>query len=111
MQQSRFHTKLDTDTKNTILTKGEKRNLLLITKESITNAVKYSDCTTITVHFKLDKGYKKLTIIDDGKGFDINCYTTGNGLSNIRSRAEQLAYKVVIQSSESGTTISLLKIS
>ncbi len=89
-----------------ILTKTEKRNLLLIAKESINNAIKYSGCKKINIIF-LQEG-KKLSLIirDDGSGFDGNTYIPGNGLRNIQERAKQIRYKATINTLKgSGTEI------
>jgi signal transduction histidine kinase len=91
------------------LSKEEKRNLLLIAKEVINNAIKYADCSTIHIAFIFSNKIRKLAIIDNGKGFDLQTIVEGNGLGNIRYRAEQLSYSIAIQSSDKGTVVSLIK--
>ena len=50
-----------------------------------------------------------LHISDDGKGFEINENGDGNGLQNIRNRAEKIGAKLKIESEiGKGTVISVL---
>jgi signal transduction histidine kinase len=67
------------------------RNLFLIMKEGLHNAVKYSDGKHISVHFTCaDKKYS-MTIIDDGIGMeDLRVQGSGNGLGNIKQRVENM---------------------
>jgi signal transduction histidine kinase len=68
-------------------------NLLRIGQECIVNAVNHADAQTIDVHLEFAELYVKLTISDDGRGFDIEHPPTsegGFGLSTIRERTEQM---------------------
>jgi len=104
-----FHAFVKTDNSDRPLTKTEKRNFLLITKESINNSIKYSDCTSIQVALSLIKGRSSLTIKDDGKGFDVNAVSPGNGLKNIYHRAQQIRAIAQITSSSDGTTVLITR--
>lgn len=100
--------KCDFDVQNKIFSKEEKRNLLLICKEAINNCVKYSSATMITVHFAHAQKKIKMIISDNGKGFDINLATAGNGLKNMQYRAKQIGYKCSITSEAgSGTSVAV----
>jgi ligand-binding sensor domain-containing protein/two-component sensor histidine kinase len=95
---------------NILISKTEKRNLLLIAKESINNAIKYASCSQIRVSLIWSKKETQLVIQDNGQGFDLSKTGQGNGLLNIRYRASQIAYVHAIQSFEGkGTTINLSK--
>ncbi len=91
------------------LTKEEKRNLYLILKESFTNSMKYSECSTFT--YKATKAKKKkieLLITDDGAGFHVGTKSSGNGLKNMEYRASQIGFSISIVSCiGKGTTIHL----
>ena len=83
-----------------------RQHLLLIFKEAINNALKYSGCTEI--HLKVDLKGNRLTmqLRDDGGGFDIQADPTGNGLKNMQSRAQRIGGTVAIRSSAGeGTTV------
>ncbi len=67
------------------------RNLFLIVKESLNNAVKYSNGNHITVSFRLKQNDFRLAIKDNGKGFIMDeIKITGNGISNMKKRANQI---------------------
>jgi signal transduction histidine kinase len=68
-----------------------RRNLLLAIKETLNNAVKYSQATEL--HLKIQwKGRQLIVVVqDNGKGFDpANVKPGRNGLSNMVERMEEL---------------------
>ncbi len=86
-----------------------RKAIYLISKEAINNAVKYAECENIFYSARLTRDTMTLCIMDDGKGFDINQYTQGNGLKNMQVRAEEIGAVFSIQSiPNKGTTIKLL---
>ncbi len=92
------------------LNKKEKRNLLLIAKEAITNCIKYADCKNIYVTFTREYGKIKLVMRDDGRGFDEKGITPGHGLKNIQERAKQIHYTASIESAKGkGTKVTVIK--
>lgn len=68
----------------------QRRNLHLIVKESINNAVKYADCTQLTVRLAVEGRTLRLLIQDNGRGFDPATVRRGNGLNNLRKRTEEM---------------------
>ncbi len=77
---------LDRNIRNPVV----RKNLLLIAKEAMNNAVKYSEAQLLQVKMYREGGEVHLRISDDGKGFEINTTEQGNGLSNMRQRCERL---------------------
>lgn len=75
-----------------------RQNLFLIFKEAINNSLKYSQGTEIKLDADLSGKNLTLVLTDNGKGFNISEETSGNGLKNIRSRAEDLKAKLEIVS-------------
>jgi len=65
-----------------------RRDVYLIFKEAINNAVKYSCCNTIHSQINLKSHALEMRISDDGKGFDTNIASNGNGLSNMKKRTD-----------------------
>lgn len=63
-----------------------RRNLFLIYKETISNIVRHADATQVDVNVKRENGNLVLTIEDNGKGFENNGNSNGNGLKNIKKR-------------------------
>lgn len=67
-----------------------RRNLWLIFKEMITNAVKHSRCQSVKVRLTVSGREITLLVADDGVGFDTSRDLQGNGLRNILTRAKNL---------------------
>lgn len=65
----------------------QRRDIYLIFKEAINNAVKYSNCHFIRTSIQLDKNILTMNISDDGNGFDESNIIKGNGLANMQKRA------------------------
>lgn len=65
----------------------QRRDLYLIFKEAINNAVKYSGCHSIHAAITLQDHQLEMHISDDGNGFDATAAKKGNGLSNMQKRA------------------------
>ncbi len=85
-----------------------RKNLFLIFKEAINNSAKYSSARAIAIDFKKENGNLSLHMQDNGKGFDAQAVSLGNGLRNMRERAINLRGKLDLTSSaEAGTAISL----
>ena len=82
--------------------------LYRIIQEAITNAIKHANPKEISIRLFLESNIIKLTIFDDGQGFNPNVQTNtrSNGLVNIRERVKLLNGKCRITSKpEQGTKI------
>ncbi|HEY0679544.1 MAG TPA: two-component regulator propeller domain-containing protein [Chitinophagaceae bacterium] len=87
----------------------QRRNLYLIFKECLNNAIKYSNCTIIQLFITQQRRHLKMVIEDNGKGFSEAGITKGNGLSNIRKRAQEIDGNATIESVPGkGTRIDIL---
>jgi two-component system, NarL family, sensor histidine kinase UhpB len=85
-----------------------RKNLYLIFKEATNNMVKYAQAQKAMFVIKGEKNNLTMTIRDDGKGFDLDKLTGGNGLKNMKKRAGEIGAKLVIDSFlGNGTTIHL----
>lgn len=73
-----------------------RRDIYLIFKEAINNAVKYSHCHTIHAAINCKNNFIEMQISDDGNGFDAESIKNGNGLSNMQKRAEAHKGKIKI---------------
>ncbi len=65
------------------------RNTYLLVKESINNALKHANAKTVTLDFEISEDLK-ITVTDDGKGFDTSKNFRGNGLNNYKKRIADL---------------------
>jgi len=85
-----------------------RKNLYLIYKEAINNAVKYSGASKINASLKEEIGIFTMVVADNGLGFDIAAKPSGNGLSNMHRRAEEVGADNNISSiMGKGTTITV----
>ncbi len=82
----------------------QRRDVYLIFKEAINNAVKYSGCHFIHSKISSQDNLLQMFITDDGNGFDTTLANGGNGLSNMKKRAEAHRGTIAIQSSIGGGT-------
>jgi hypothetical protein len=85
----------------------ERRHLYLIFKEAITNIAKYSFAKNVGLQIKKINKKIIISIKDDGIGFDPFLIKKGNGLLNMRSRAENLNGNLEIKTTSLGTEIIL----
>jgi len=99
---------IDPDMEHLKIGMASRKELYLIFKEAVCNASKYSGCTFIQICLTRCKNICKLTIHDNGKGFDLNAVSSGNGLYNIKNRAKKMGADLHIESEENkGTLVSL----
>lgn len=85
------------------LSMQQRRNILLIFKEMINNVVKHSKATMVTIEVAdgaIEKGMTgvRVSVKDNGKGFDTSVAAKGNGLKNMQSRAASIGGTVTIRS-------------
>ncbi|MBL7943196.1 MAG: ATP-binding protein [Flavobacteriales bacterium] len=90
------------------LSPEQRKNLYMVLKESVNNARKHAGASVIEVRFFMQGTQLVMTVSDNGRGFNPATPTSGNGLQNIRKRAEELSASLEIVSQPGkGTTISL----
>ncbi len=80
----------------------------MICKEAVNNIAKYANATHVTFSLQKEKGHAVLTIKDNGIGFDPKTIVPGNGLLNMKVRAQALHGEVVVDSRPGeGTSVKL----
>lgn len=84
-----------------------KRNIYLLTKEAVNNAIKHAACKTITINIHHATKKIALSVTDDGKGFDMNKNTNRNGIKNMQQRAKEINATLTINSNANGTKINV----
>lgn len=90
------------------LSMEKRRNIYLLLKESINNAVKYSDGTLLQLKVENCMGQLTFTVSDNGKGFDPES-KRGNGLLFMNHRAKEMDARLLIQTEiNAGTTVQLV---
>ena len=91
------------------LTMDVRKNLYLIFKEAINNMVKYAGADRAFFSITGTKNNLTMLIRDNGKGFDTSLASEGNGLKNMKKRAEEIGAKLLIESGAGiGTSIQFL---
>ncbi len=107
-QGIRYDMQVDEDISHLKLGMELRKEFYLVFKEAICNASKYARCTLIEISLTKEKDVLLLCIRDNGKGFDINKITSGNGLQNMQHRAEKMKAKLAIISKiNQGTSVTL----
>jgi two-component system, NarL family, sensor histidine kinase UhpB len=86
-----------------------KHNVFMVLKEAMNNAVKYAAASLIEVELTVKDGRYALRVADDGQGFDaVGEAKSGNGLRNMKARAERLgAMFELLTSTGQGTEVRL----
>jgi ligand-binding sensor domain-containing protein/anti-sigma regulatory factor (Ser/Thr protein kinase) len=96
------------DLKDRNMSLDNKRNLYLMLKELINNALKHSQSTKISLKCSLSGNHLDLLFQDNGSGFDTAKESNRNGLKNLKKRADELNGHLQIHSEiGKGTQISL----
>lgn len=81
-----------------LLSNEQLRNILLVIKETVNNAIKHSQAGVIIVNGQLLSGVLHIEVTDNGTGFNAEKNSMGNGLRNIRQRTAELRGQVTIES-------------
>jgi len=85
----------------------QKRNLLLISKETVHNIIKHAHATMVHFIATTENNLFCLTITDNGKGFTENMNKkTGNGIRNMKARAKEMGGNLEVIN-KNGTIIKL----
>jgi signal transduction histidine kinase len=89
----------------------EVASICMIVREALSNVVRHASASTVTLSAWHKPDHLKVTIHDDGVGFDVSDLNRDNGLGvrNMHERARIHEGKLTIKSSdENGTTVSLV---
>ena len=79
--------------------------LLRIAQESVTNALKHSGASLITIALRKEKSTTQVCIEDNGRGFDVNTATEGFGLIGMQERADRIGATITVESNPGKTTV------
>jgi len=91
-------------------TMQQRKNIYLIFKEAMNNAVKYSGTSQINITAWLQNNRIQLQVKDLGTGFNTAIIKKGNGLDNMQYRAKELGAEIDIESGDEKGTAIILKI-
>lgn len=94
------------DLKKDLFSMEQRRNIYLIYKEAINNISKHSCATEASCKIYQHQGAIKISITDNGKGFDLSQSFEGNGLKNFKLRSQEDDLSVHVTSNlQKGTEI------
>ncbi|RZL14831.1 MAG: hypothetical protein EOO96_30350, partial [Pedobacter sp.] len=96
------------DLESVKLSMEQRKNIYLICKEAINNAVKYSEATLLKIAVKVVQKDLSVLIADNGIGFQSTSASKGNGFINMANRAKEINAELEIDGfSKAGTSVSL----
>ncbi|MGH9966441.1 MAG: ligand-binding sensor domain-containing protein [Pyrinomonadaceae bacterium] len=81
-----------------------RRDLFLVFKEAVNNAVRHSGCSRVAIALAVSGQSLELEINDNGVAFDPKAENDGQGLTNMRERAKKLGGELELTSERSGGT-------
>lgn len=85
-----------------------RREVFLIFKEAINNAVRHSECTSVEISFGVSDNQLLLKVKDNGGSFDTGRATGGHGLESMKRRAETVGGTLeILAEAGRGTTVKL----
>lgn len=82
-----------------------RKNIFLVLKEALTNIIKHSNATKVSLDIKATMDSIYITIADNGIGIE-NINHFGNGLKNMKNRIAEINGTIFIQNCE-GTLINI----
>ncbi|MDH4477546.1 MAG: discoidin domain-containing protein [Verrucomicrobiaceae bacterium] len=84
------------------------RQVFLLFREAMHNIAKHANATKVEIEVSWQSRRFRLCIVDNGCGFDVVAVTAGNGLANLKHRAEVLGGELHFTSEPGkGTRITL----
>lgn len=78
-----------------------------IVQEAIANTLRHANAHALSIIVRCDKKAAKITIEDDGNGFNVNNVTSGRGVPNMRRRARNQGWDLCITSADAGSCVTL----
>ncbi|MBK9421897.1 MAG: tetratricopeptide repeat protein [Flavobacteriales bacterium] len=87
---------------------ASKQHIFLVLKEALNNAVKHAQATLVHVRLSTSPSGYELAVLDNGTGFEQQRgQSEGNGLRNMRTRADALQAALSLTSTPNGTHLEL----
>jgi signal transduction histidine kinase len=78
-----------------------------VVQEALSNVVKHADATKAEVRVAMDGGELRITVADDGRGFEPEATTGGFGLVGMRERVDLAGGSLTIGPNEPGTLVEV----
>ncbi len=85
-----------------------RHNISLAVKEAVHNIIKHAKASEVTIRMTFTDGFLEVSVHDDGAGFQLVENIPGNGLSNMRSRLQNIGGACFVETGPGkGTTIRM----
>jgi signal transduction histidine kinase len=84
-----------------------RHNICMAVKEAVHNIIKHAHASEITVRIVFADDFLNITVEDDGRGFQPDAASGGNGLVNMQQRLSNIGGLCSIESSPGKTTVQL----
>ncbi len=108
LESKNIELKFSNDVSILSLSMEKRKSFYLLYKEAINNCAKYSKATMVDVNLSQKENIMRLTIKDNGEGFDTAKTYTGNGMKTMHKRATELNGVLKIDSAlHEGTAVQL----
>ncbi|RYF91593.1 MAG: hypothetical protein EOO00_08065, partial [Chitinophagaceae bacterium] len=107
-KQIRVRTSISSNISEVKFAMDKRRNIYLLCKEAINNAVKYSGGKNLDLQVFVNESTVDFKVIDDGKGFNEANTKRGNGFESMERRASEIGGRFLLRSKENeGVLVSL----
>lgn len=108
----RYRVNLEVDLDDSISADADQKHALMrITREAVSNAVRHGKAKRVSVRLSQHDDGKRLTIHDDGHGFDVAATVAGGvgyGLVSMRDRARALPGKLSVEAqTDTGSVVTV----
>jgi signal transduction histidine kinase len=99
--------RIDKEAEKKLVNMEARKNILLIAKEAMNNISKHSSATEASVQLKVTGKYLQLEITDNGRVANEKQKAAGNGMLNMRRRAEEMGGSVsFVSEKEKGSQLT-----
>ncbi len=92
------------------LASGLRHRLMMVVKEALNNALKHARATEVRVQLEFDGERLRVTVADNGAGFDPATVKRGNGLDHSGRRMEEIGGTCVVESKPGAGTFVRLSV-
>jgi signal transduction histidine kinase len=103
----RLEWQVDADARSPALSSEQVLHTLRIVQEAVANALKHANPTLVRLRYAETGGGWQLEVADDGPGLAAHAEGHGEGLTNMRARANQAGLRVEVMGSKSGTCVRI----
>ena len=101
-----YEIKIDTAIDTLVTDINTRKNIVLITKEAINNAAKYSAASQLVIDLQVLQHTIQLQVTDNGTGFNTS-EIKGNGINNMHKRVEELnGVFEILSNPQTGTIVT-----